>query len=139
MSDTYVTLKIREALKAAQGSRGQAQRVLIAWALDDEQLLRGLCKPFLKAIVGSAVDRVARGGGVTTASPAPGQGISRASSGPKKLPPHMLDAIIARMGTGGGPAPSKPSSGPTETGGDGGEQADNLKALAAAFSQRRKP
>ncbi len=134
MSDTYVTLKIREALKAAQGSRSQAQRVLIAWALDDEQLLRGLCKPFLKAIAGSAVDRVARGGGAApTAVPAPGQGVvrsARVSSGPKKLPPHVLDAIIARMGTGGGGAA------PAD---DGQEQADNLKALAAAFTQRKKP
>lgn len=138
MSDTYVTLKIREALKAAQGSRSQAQRILTTWALDDEQLLRGLAKPFLKAIVGSAVDRVARGGGaVTTASPAPGQGIARSArttgSGPKKLPPHMLDAIIARMGTGGGPTPAAPA--PEE----GGDQAGNLKALAAAFNQRKKP
>lgn len=139
MSDTYVTLKIREALKAAQGSRGQAQRILTAWALDDEQLLRGLCKPFLKAIVGSAVDRVARGGGVTTAAPAPGQGITRPSTGPKKLPPQMLDAIIARMGTGGGAAPSKPGTAPSEPADEAGDQADNLKALAAAFTQRRKP
>lgn len=134
MSDTYVTLKIREALKAAQGSRSQAQRVLIAWALDDEQLLRGLCKPFLKAIAGSAVDRVARGGSITTAAPAPGQGVARAarpSTGPKKLSPQMMDAIIARMGTGGGGA-AAPSD-------DGQEQADNLKALAAAFTQRKKP
>lgn len=134
MSDTYVTLKIREALKAAQGSRSQAQRVLIAWALDDEQLLRGLCKPFLKAIAGSAVDRVARGGSITTAVPAPGQGVVRAarpSSGPKKLSPQMMDAIIARMGTGGGGASAPPD--------DGQEQADNLKALAAAFTQRKKP
>lgn len=133
MSDTYVTLKIREALKAAQGSRSQAQRVLIAWALDDEQLLRGLCKPFLKAIAGSAVDRVARGGSITTATPAPGQGVvksGRPSTGPKKLSPQMLDAIISRMGAGGagGAAPD-----------DGHEQADNLKALAAAFMQRKKP
>lgn len=134
MSDTYVTLKIREALKAAQGSRSQAQRVLIAWALDDEQLLRGLCKPFLKAIAGSAVDRVARGGAITTATPAPGQGVvrsARPSTGPKKLSPQMLDAIISRMGTGGGAVPP-----PAD---DGHEQADNLKALAAAFTQRKKP
>lgn len=133
MSDTYVTLKIREALKAAQGSRSQAQRVLIAWALDDEQLLRGLCKPFLKAIAGSAVDRVARGGSITTAAPAPGQGVVRAArppSGPKKLSPQMMDAIIARMGGGSG------ASAPPD---DGQEQADNLKALAAAFTQRKKP
>lgn len=133
MSDTYVTLKIREALKAAQGSRSQAQRVLIAWALDDEQLLRGLCKPFLKAIAGSAVDRVARGTGMTSAAPAPGQGVVRAArpqSGPKKLSPQMLDAIIARMGTGGGAAPP-----PAE---DHSEQAGNLKALAAAFQHPPK-
>ncbi|MFV3073587.1 hypothetical protein [Niveispirillum fermenti] len=134
MSDTYVTLKIREALKVAQGSRAQAQRVLITWALDDEQLLRGLCKPFLKAIAGSAVDRVARGGGAAApVSPAPGQGIARSArpaGGPKKLSPQMMDAIIARMGTGG--TPPKPDDGAPD-------QADNLKALAAAFTQRKKP
>lgn len=136
MSDTYVTLKIREALKVAQGSRAQAQRVLITWALDDEQLLRGLCKPFLKAIAGSAVDRVARGGSITTASPAPGQGVVRSSKptgGPKKLPPKVLDAIIARMGTGGG------GDGSPAATDEHHEQADNLKALAAAFTQRKRP
>jgi hypothetical protein len=132
MSDTYVTLKIREALNAGQGSRAQAQRILIAWALDDEQLLRGLCKPFLKAIAASAVDRLARPTALQPAL-APGQGIARSTkptTGPKKLSPHMLDAIIARMGGGAGEAQAAQA---------GAEQADNLKTLAAAFHTRKKP
>ncbi|QJE72946.1 hypothetical protein HHL28_07465 [Aerophototrophica crusticola] len=128
MSETYVTLKIREALAAAQGSRAQAQRILVAWALDDDQLLRGLCKPFLRAIAGSAIASAAKGQPApASVTPAPGQGITRgAKPAPRKLPPQMLDAIIARMGTQQ-PEPTPP---------EGGEQAESLKTLAAAFKRK---
>lgn len=141
MSDTYVTMKTKEALIAAQGSRAQAMRLLVAWALADEQLLRGLCKPFLPAIAGSAVDRMAKGKAATAAAP------PRTASGgarapvKRKLDPKMLDAIINRMGQG--PAPAAPASNgaasqlpdfddPADT-----HQADALKALAASFKPRR--
>lgn len=128
MSETYVTLKIREALTVAQGSRSQAQRVLMAWALDDEQLLRGLCRPFLKAITGSAIARMAgTGAAARTAVPAGGPGVpAPRSAGPKKLPPQMLDAIIARMGNPGA-APAVPA--------DESDQAEALKSLAKAFKR----
>ncbi|WP_114391826.1 hypothetical protein [Oleisolibacter albus] len=126
MSETYVTLKIREALTVAQGSRSQAQRVLMAWALDDEQLLRGLCRPFLKAITGSAIARMAGSGAGGRAAPPAAASPSPRSAGPKKLPPQMLDAIIARMGNPGA-SPAAPA--------DEGDQAEALKSLAKAFKR----
>lgn len=135
MSETYVTLKIREALRAADGSRAQAQRILLAWALDDEQLLRGLAKPFLKAIIGSAVAHVARGADAKAAPVAAPAPRSSPRGGPKKLPPQMLDAIIAQMGQ---PAstPAPRAAAPMVEDDGGGEQAESLKALAAAFKRK---
>lgn len=147
MSETYVTLKIREALTAAQGSRPQAQRVLMAWALEDDQLLRGLCRPFLKAIAGSAIERVARGAAVPTPRPsATGSRAPAPGKGGRALTPQMLDAIISRMG-GAQPAPApqtmrdvlrRPAAAPDTPGQDDDpRQAESLKALAAAFRDRR--
>jgi hypothetical protein len=143
MSDTYVTLKVKEALKSGQGSRAQAMRLLVAMALTDEQLLRGLCKPYLPAICGGAVDRLFRGQPMPSAA-------APARSGPakqpvkRKLTPQMLDAVINRMGQ---PAPAEPTRRPASFGPEFGQdfdsppdddtaQADSLKTLAKAFRQR---
>ncbi len=134
MSDTYVTMKAREALASAQGSRSQALRLLVAWALADEQLMRGLCKPFLPAIAGSAIERIARGSG---APAAPVRSAPAKPGAKRKLSPQVLDAIINRMGQPGagtmqlGNAPDAPGAD------DPPQQADALKTLAAAFKQRR--
>ena len=136
MADTYVTLRVREALKAAGGSRSQAQRVLIAMALDDEQLLRGLCQPFLKAIAASAVERVVRdakpiSGPIRTAPPSAARGGLRPQ---KKLSGAALDALVANMGRGAAPAPLAKADSAAEATPD---QANAMKALAAAFKDRR--
>lgn len=135
MSDTYVTLKIREALKAAGGSRGQAQRILIAMALEDEQLLRGLVKPFLKAIAGSALERVARDGKATGARPSAAlPSAPRSGARPqRKLSPAALDALVSQMGQGQG-APLADAKSGAEVSPD---QASALKTLAAAFRGRK--
>lgn len=135
MSDTYVTMKVREALAGAQGSRSQALRLLVAWALADEQLLRGLCKPFLPAIAGSAIERIARGTGAPASSPVRSTGAKSPTK--RKLSPQVLDAIISRMGQSG-PGPMQLGQGPDAPGADDPpHQADALKTLAAAFKQRR--
>jgi hypothetical protein len=147
MSETYVTMKIREAMAQAQGSRAQAQRILMAWALADEQLMRGLCKPFLKGITGAAIERVARGGtaapsmaavGATGTGSAPSGGTSRRAPAPQRLTQAQLDAIVARMGgtrlsnqppiLNGAPPPK--SEGTVK-------QAASVKALAAAFHRKK--
>ena len=142
MSETYVTLKVREALKAAGGSRGQAQRILTAMALDDEQLLRGLAQPFLKAIVASAIERAVRGAASTrpAASPsspvAPGAPVLRSTQmrSQRKLSAAALDALVSQMGQAAPAAPAPKTAAPAD---DAADQANALKALAAAFRGRR--
>ncbi|MEA1676149.1 hypothetical protein [Nitrospirillum sp. BR 11163] len=145
MSETYVTMKIREAMAQAQGSRAQAQRILMAWALADEQLMRGLCKPFLKGITGAAIERAYRGGpALSSMTPAAapsggaGGGTSRRAPAPQRLTQAQLDAIVARMGgtrlanqppiLNGAPPPK--SEGTVK-------QAASVKALAAAFHRKK--
>ncbi|MEC4591249.1 MULTISPECIES: hypothetical protein [Nitrospirillum] len=142
MSETYVTMKIREAMAQAQGSRAQAQRILMAWALADEQLMRGLCKPFLKGITGAAIERAYRGGptvpAMAPAAAVPSGGTSRRAPAPQRLTQAQLDAIVARMGgtrlanqppiLNGAPPPK--SEGTVK-------QAASVKALAAAFHRKK--
>ncbi|WP_119678503.1 hypothetical protein [Indioceanicola profundi] len=137
MGDTYVTLKVREALRSAGGSRGQAQRILIAMALEDEQLLRGLAQPFLKAIAGSAVERVARatkdGDAVIARSSAP-VAASRGSARPqRRLSPTALDALVAQIGQGERAPLANAASGAEVS----PDQASAMKTLAAAFRSRK--
>src|SRR5580658_8474653 len=59
MTDDIVRTKIREALAVA-GNRHDAQKLLITWAVRDQQLLLGLTKPHLKAIVAGFIDHALR-------------------------------------------------------------------------------
>lgn len=133
MSETYVSMKIREALAASQGSRPQAQRLLMAWALADEQLLRGLATPHLKGIVAAAIDRSTRGGAASAATTT----VPRQAA-PQKLTQAQLDAIVSRMG-GSRVATQPPilnGAPPPRT--DGTQrQAVSVRTLAAAFARRK--
>ncbi|BAI72789.1 hypothetical protein AZL_021510 [Azospirillum sp. B510] len=60
MSNSYVDGKVREAILAAKGSRMTAQKLLMAWAVEDPDLLRGIAQPFLKAIAAAAIERAGR-------------------------------------------------------------------------------
>ncbi|MBB6254348.1 hypothetical protein [Nitrospirillum iridis] len=144
MSETYVSMKIREAMAQAQGSRAQAQRILMAWALADEQLMRGLCKPFLKGITGAAIERVARGGGAAPSMPAAAGagagagGTARRAPPPQRLTPAQLDAIVARMGGSRlANAPPILNGAPPPKAEGTVKQAASVKALAAAFHRKK--
>lgn len=136
MSETYVSLKIREALVAANGSRAQAQRTLMAWALADEQLLRGLATPHLKGIVGAAIERASRAAGHGDA--AGGATPAQRKAAPQKLSQAQLDAIVSRMG--GSRVVNQPPilNGAPPPRADGTQrQAVSVRTLAAAFSRRK--
>ncbi|MDE1148043.1 MAG: hypothetical protein PW843_15690 [Azospirillaceae bacterium] len=144
MSETYVTMKIREAMAQAQGRRAQAQRILMAWALSDEQLMMGLCKPYLKGITGAALDRATRGPG--TPAPAMGSGTMgtgatgavRRPPAPQRLTPAQLDAIVARMGgTRQADQPPILNGAPPPKAEGTVKQAASVKALAAAFHRKK--
>lgn len=57
MSDDYINAKIAEALKATGGDKHDAQKLLITWAVRDQQLLLGFAKPHLKALVSARIDQ----------------------------------------------------------------------------------
>jgi len=60
MTNEYVSVKIKEAIKAAGGDKQDAQKLLITWAVRDQSLLLGLTKPHLKAIVNSWIGNAMR-------------------------------------------------------------------------------
>ena len=60
MSDDYIDAKIAEALKATDGDKHNAQKLLITWAVRDQQLLLGFAKPHLKALVSARVEQATR-------------------------------------------------------------------------------
>ena len=55
MTNDYVTLKIREALKTTDGNKHDASKLLVTWAVRDLPLLLGLTKPSLKKTVDAAI------------------------------------------------------------------------------------
>jgi len=61
MTDDYVKSRILEALKATDGDKRDAQKLLITWAVRDQPLLLGLAKPHLKALAAARIEEVARG------------------------------------------------------------------------------
>lgn len=55
MTDSYVTAKIKEALKVTNGDASDAVKILVTWAVRDQSLLLGFTKESLKDVV---LDRV---------------------------------------------------------------------------------
>jgi len=93
MADSYVETKVREALVAARGSRAVAQQMLMTWAEADDRLLRGMARPFLKAVAAAAVEGAVRRGagpaeGARSATQAPGAKLSR----------DALERVLSRVG-----------------------------------------
>jgi len=61
MSDRYVESKIHEALKATNGDKKDAVKLIITWAVRDQPLLLGLVKSSLKDIAAAQIEDVVRG------------------------------------------------------------------------------
>ncbi|WP_448202972.1 hypothetical protein [Azospirillum sp. sgz302134] len=100
MGNSYVDGKVRDALMAAKGSRATAQKLLMAWAVEDPQLLLGISQPFLKAIAAAAVERGARqgsGGGGRAPSMSAGPGRGRAAPD-AALSKEALASVLSRLG-----------------------------------------
>lgn len=55
MTDAYVNAKILEALEATGGDKHDAQKLLITWAIRDQQLLLGFAKPHLKELIAARI------------------------------------------------------------------------------------
>lgn len=106
MANSYVDGKVRDALVAAKGSRATAQKLLMAWAAEDPQLLLGISQPFLKAIAAAAIERGVRPSAPSRSAPAqPGRSRGSADSALSK---EALADVLSRLGRDPGedaPAP----------------------------------
>ena len=125
MTDDIVRTKVREALAVTANNRHDAQKMLITWAVRDPQLLLGLTKPHLKAIVAGFIDHALR------EKPASG-----GDAGPDGFSQTAIDDIVtsARLHVphdkrrkGSVPPPKS-----TE------RQASTMRRLAAAFTKKKK-
>ncbi|MDQ2104653.1 hypothetical protein [Azospirillum isscasi] len=150
MANSYVDGKVRDALMAAKGSRATAQKLLMAWAVEDPQLLLGIAQPFLKAIAAAAVERGARPSSPARAASA-GPGRSRTSAD-SALSKEALADVLSRLGRdpgedapaprarGASPGPLKSATMVVPAGGGGQGGVSHEKAmmtLAKAFVAKK--
>ena len=109
MSNSYVDGKVREAILAAKGSRMNAQKILMAWAVEDPDLLRGIAQPFLKAIAAAAIERAGRPPSRSaSARPAAGGGAGGGRPSASGLSRDALENLLNQLGRDSGdPAPQR--------------------------------
>lgn len=140
MTDSSVDGKVREALTAANGSRAVAQKILIAMAVKDPQLLLAMAQPFLQAIAAAAIERVLR-----RARSAPRAG--RGGAGTGTLSREALAQVLDRMGrdddepSAGKPGtPARPATAPTpaaKAAPPGASHEKSMLAIAKAFAAKK--
>jgi hypothetical protein len=109
MSNSYVDGKVREAILAAKGSRMNAQKILMAWAVEDPDLLRGIAQPFLKAIAAAAIERAGRPPSRSAAvRPAAGGGAGGGRPSASGLSRDALENLLNQLGRDSGdPVPQR--------------------------------
>lgn len=104
MSLEYAENRIKEALKLAKGNPAKARQQIIAWAMEDSQLLFALAKPHLSGIVAYNIERVASGRADSSrqgqgGSPAPKAAPEAAAPRPGKKPEQFgLEILKAVAG-----------------------------------------
>ncbi|SMF81061.1 hypothetical protein SAMN02982917_5147 [Azospirillum oryzae] len=99
MSNSYVDGKVREAILAAKGSRMNAQKILMAWAVEDPDLLRGIAQPFLKAIAAAAIERAGRPASSRPAArPAAAGGAGGGRPSASGLSRDALETLLNQLG-----------------------------------------
>ena len=147
MSNSYVDSKVREALVASRGSRNRAQQLLMAWAAEDDRLMQGIARPYLKAISAAAIERGIRNltGGGATSSPSRSVQGARGSQGGGSgvLSRDALENVLSRLGQGPdipGISPqareaARPTSQSGNSGGGGHER--SMMAIAKAFAAKK--
>lgn len=140
MSNSYVDGKVREAIMAAKGSRANAQKLLMAWAVEDPDLLRGIAQPFLKAIAAAAIERAARPPSNAASRARSGAAAGGARPSASGLSRDALENLLDRLGRddeGADGAPAAASRSPVagkpggQTGGSAGSGVAHEKAMMA--------
>ncbi|MGE4351056.1 MAG: hypothetical protein AB7E52_02585 [Bdellovibrionales bacterium] len=112
MTESYVNVKIREALKVTNGDRKDAAKLLTTWAVRDQALLLGFTKAELKDIIEAKLEKT--------------------SKGSKKEKETLGDAIVFGGGKG-----DKRSSSHVPPPKSSERQASVMHQLAAAFKKKK--
>ena len=132
MGNSYVDGKVRDALVAAKGSRATAQKLLMAWAVEDPQLMQGIAQPFLKAIAAAAIERGARqlsGGGPQRAA---GGGRPASST----LSKEALADVLGRLGRDPDEMPAaRPAASGSGAAGSGAGRPGAMRSATAVVHQ----
>lgn len=126
MTDDLVRTKIREALAASGNNKHDAQKLLITWAVRDQQLLLGLTKPHLKAIVAGFIDHALR----------EKSGAGSADHGPDSFSEIAIDDIVSSSKLNLPNDKRRKSSLPPPKSTE--RQASTMRKLAAAFTKKKK-
>jgi hypothetical protein len=124
MTDDIVRTKIRDALAATGGNKHDAQKLLITWAVRDQQLLLGLTKPHLKAIVAGFVDHALR------------EKPSSGGDGPDNFSQTAIDDIVTSAKLNLPHDKRRKSTLPPPKSTE--RQASTMRKLAAAFTKKKK-
>lgn len=119
MTDAYVNAKILEALEATGGDKHDAQKLLITWAMRDQQLLLGFAKPHLKDLIASRIG-------------ASFKKINRKGPEEKSLFAGEIDFLMERKTGGEKRSPLKLARPPKES----SRQASVMHHIAAAFKKK---
>ncbi len=149
-ADPHVTEKVQAALVQTGGDRRAAQRLLLAWAMEDGRLMRALVLPFLPGIIGRAIDQTAPGTASRAAvapaakTPAPPSPSGRTDSPSRPKAPvtgDLLDQLADRLGERFDRSEPSPSAENGEVGqareAGAARQASSLRTLAVAHARRR--
>jgi hypothetical protein len=126
MTDDLVRIKIRDALAVSGNNRHDAQKLLITWAVRDQQLLLGLTKPHLKAIVAGFIDHALR------EQSAAGEG----DHGPDHFSQTAIEDIVTSAKLNLPHDKRRKSNLPPPKATE--RQASTMRKLAAAFTKKKK-
>jgi hypothetical protein len=126
MTDEIIRTKLREALAATGNDKHDAQKLIITWAVRDQQLLLALTKPHLKAIVAGYIDHVLREKSSSGA----------VDSGPDNISRTAIDDIVSSTTISLQNDKRRKSTVPPPKSTE--RQASTMRKLAEAFSKKKK-
>ncbi|MBI1207557.1 MAG: hypothetical protein GC191_09760 [Azospirillum sp.] len=147
----YLDEKVKEALIAARGAKGTAQKTLMVWAMKDPRLLQAMAMPFIKAIAGAAIEGALKRGVPVPGRPArPAPQLSRetldqvlsqmgkadSAQAPAELPPQpSVKPMVWPAKKGGAAVPATRPSAPAKPAASRGPESA-IQALAAAYAKK---
>lgn len=124
MIDGYVLEKTVEALKEADGDKHAAQKILIAWAVRDQNLMLGMVKPHLKGIAAALLEHVKLSQHPRVPNPAEYEG--------DRIEKSEIEKALAKKPISGRRGQQVP---PPKT---SQRQANAMHQLAAAYQKKKK-